>query len=67
MLKRLKKWGIPGFVQRNPEDTSEFQAWMGPFSSPDEAQAAIKKLKSKLRARHRKRLEVQEIENPVPK
>jgi cell division septation protein DedD len=67
MLKRLKKWKIPGFVQRDPEDTSRFQVWMGPFSSQDEAQAAIKTLKSKLRARHRKRLEIEEIENPVPK
>jgi len=67
MLERLKELGEPGFVQRNPRDVNEFQVWMGPFSSEAEAKAAAKKLTKKLRARHRKRLEIEEIENPVPK
>jgi cell division septation protein DedD len=63
MLGRLKKRGIPGFVQRNPRDSSQFQVWMGPFSSQEEAQAAEKKL----RAKRKKPLKIEEIENPVPK
>jgi cell division septation protein DedD len=63
MLKRLKRMGEPGFAQRDPRDSSRFQVWMGPFSSQDEAQAAAKRLHTKLR----KRLTTEEIENPVPK
>ena len=63
MLNRLKKMGEPAFAQRDPRDSSQFQVWMGPFSSQDEAQAAAKKLHTKLR----KRLKIEEIENPVPK
>jgi len=67
MLRRLKELGEPGFVQRNPRDVNEYQVWMGPFSSEAEARAAAKKLTKKLGGRHRKRLEIEEIENPVPK
>lgn len=63
MLDRLKKQGQPAFVQRDPRDTSRFQVWLGPFSSQDEAQAAEKEM----RARLKKPLKIERIENPVPK
>jgi cell division septation protein DedD len=63
MLNRLKRMGEPAFAQRDPTDSSRFQVWMGPFSSLDEAQAAAKKLRHRLRRRGT----IEEIENPVPK
>ncbi|MEJ2673443.1 MAG: SPOR domain-containing protein, partial [Deltaproteobacteria bacterium] len=63
MLSRIKKRGLPGFVQRDPRDSSRFQVWLGPFSSRDEAQAAVKKLRAKLK----KPIKIEQIENPVPK
>ena len=63
MLAGLKKQGQPAFVQRDPRDLNRFQVWLGPFSSQDEAQAAAKAL----RARLKKPLKIVPIENPVPK
>jgi cell division septation protein DedD len=63
MLTRLKKRGQPAFVQRDPRDSSRFQVWLGPFSSQDEARAAQKAM----RARLKKPLKIEAIENPGPK
>ena len=63
MLARLKKQGQPAFVQRDPRDINRFQVWLGPFSSQDEAQAAEKALRGRLK----RPLKIEQIENPVPK
>jgi cell division septation protein DedD len=63
MLDRLKKQGQPAFVQRDPRDINRYQVWLGPFSSQEEAQKAIKSLQTTLK----KPLKIEPIENPVPK
>jgi cell division septation protein DedD len=63
MLARLKKQGKPAFVQRDPQDLSRYQVWLGPFASRGEAEAAEKSLGAILK----KPLKIEAIENPVPK
>lgn len=63
MLEKLKKQGKPAFVQRDPRQPNLFQVWLGPFSSHDEARAAQKALRGKLK----KSFKIEQIENPVPK
>ncbi|MFA4902197.1 MAG: SPOR domain-containing protein [Desulfobaccales bacterium] len=63
LLGTLKKQGKPAFVQRDPKNLNLFQAWLGPFSSQDEAQAEAKEMQAKFK----KPLKIEQIENPVPK
>jgi cell division septation protein DedD len=63
MLAKLKKRGIPGFVQRDPKNIDRYQVWAGPFTAREEAQTAEKTLQARLK----KPLKLEQIENPVPK
>ncbi len=63
LLDRLKKQGKPAFIRRSPANGHRFQVWVGPFATPQEAEAARKSLR-----RHLKRTpKIEAIENPVPK
>jgi cell division septation protein DedD len=60
MVKRLRKQGKTAFMRRK---NGRFQVWVGPFASPEEAEAAAKSL----RGRHQKIPKIERIENPIPK
>lgn len=63
LMAKLKKQGKPAFVQRDPQNPNNFQVWVGPFSSQEEAQATEKDLQTLFK----KPLKIERIENPVPK
>jgi cell division septation protein DedD len=60
MMEKLKKQGQPAFIRR---DKGKYQVWVGPFSTPEEAQAAAKALKGKVKIPGK----IHQIETPVPK
>ena len=63
LLARLIKIGKPAFIQRDPRDLNRYQVWLGPFSSQEAAREATKSLQAVLK----KPLNIEPIENPVPK
>lgn len=60
MMEKLKKQGQPAFIRK---ENDKYQVWVGPFSTPEEAQAAAQALKGKVKIPAK----VHEIETPVPK
>ncbi|MBI4795785.1 MAG: SPOR domain-containing protein [Deltaproteobacteria bacterium] len=60
MMEKLKKQGQPAFIRR---EKGKYQVWVGPFSTPEEAQAAAKALKGKAKIPSK----IHQIETPVPK
>ncbi|MEW6658825.1 MAG: SPOR domain-containing protein [Thermodesulfobacteriota bacterium] len=60
MLEKLKKQEQEAFIRR---DRRKFQVWVGPFSTPGEAQAAAKALNKKIKISGK----VHKLVTPVPK
>lgn len=59
-MEKLKKQGLPAFIRR---DRGKFHVWAGPFSSRQEANAAAKAIKRKMKIRPK----IQKIVIPIPK
>lgn len=60
MLEKLKKEGQPGIIRK---EKGKYEVWVGPFSSPKEADAAAKALKGKVKIPAK----IHKMETPVPK
>jgi len=59
-LEKIKKEGQEAFIRRH---RGRYQVWVGPFSTPDEAKAAAKALRKKIRISAK----IHPLVTPVPK
>jgi cell division septation protein DedD len=59
-LEKIKKEGQEAFIRQH---RGKFQVWVGPFSTPGEAQAAAKALNRKIKISGK----IHQLETPVPK
>jgi cell division protein FtsN len=60
MMEKLKKEGQPAVIRK---EKGRYQVWVGPFSTPQEAEAAAKALKGKVKIPSK----IHKLVIPVPK